>query len=98
MPPIPISVRKTTYTVHFPFTPYPSQLVMMEKILLALHDGQNALLESPTGTGKTLCLLCASLAFAEEQKKKKNKRKKSKNNSVIATTGGERNADESERD
>ena len=102
MPPIPISVQNTTYTVQFPFTPYPSQLVMMEKILLALHDGQNALLESPTGTGKTLCLLCASLAFAEEQKKKKkNKRKKSKNNNgVIATTtgGGERNADESERD
>jgi len=97
MPPIPISVQNTTYTVHFPFTPYPSQLVMMEKILLALHDGQNALLESPTGTGKTLCLLCASLAFAEEQKKK-NTRKKNKNYNVITTTGGERNTNESEKD
>ena len=71
MPPIPIVVQSTTYKVHFPFAPYPCQMVMMEKILFALHNGQNALLESPTGTGKTLCLLCASLAFAEERRKRK---------------------------
>ena len=53
-------------TVKFPFPePYPSQIVMMEKILFALREGTNALLESPTGTGKTVCLLCATLAFAE---------------------------------
>ncbi|XP_060973605.1 regulator of telomere elongation helicase 1 homolog isoform X3 [Cannabis sativa] len=49
--------------VDFPFEAYDCQLVYMEKVIQALQEKCNALLESPTGTGKTLCLLCATLAW-----------------------------------
>ncbi len=49
--------------VDFPFEAYECQLVYIQRVLQALFEGKNALLESPTGTGKTLCLLCASLAW-----------------------------------
>ena len=49
--------------VEFPHTAYPCQLTFMEYVLRALKNRENALLESPTGTGKTLSLLCAALAW-----------------------------------
>ncbi|WCJ40717.1 hypothetical protein M5689_021626 [Euphorbia peplus] len=49
--------------VDFPFEAYDCQLVYMEKVIQSLQTKCNALLESPTGTGKTLCLLCATLAW-----------------------------------
>eukprot|EP00026_Physarum_polycephalum_P000577 Phypoly_transcript_00578.p1 GENE.Phypoly_transcript_00578~~Phypoly_transcript_00578.p1 ORF type:complete len:1233 (-),score=182.25 Phypoly_transcript_00578:64-3762(-) len=51
--------------VDFPYNAYESQLIYMEKVIQALQEGKNALLESPTGTGKTLCLLCATLAWRQ---------------------------------
>lgn len=51
--------------VDFPFQPYPVQVTYMEKVVAALKDRTNALLESPTGTGKTLSLLCSTLAWQQ---------------------------------
>ncbi|CCW59750.1 unnamed protein product [Phytomonas sp. EM1] len=59
--------------IEFPFEGYPSQVEYMRSVVKALQAGSNALLESPTGTGKTLCLLCASLAWLLRQKKPQTK-------------------------
>uniref|UniRef100_A0A1A8JRG7 Regulator of telomere elongation helicase 1 n=2 Tax=Nothobranchius kuhntae TaxID=321403 RepID=A0A1A8JRG7_NOTKU len=55
-------------TVDFPFTPYDCQKDYMTKVLECLKQSHNGVLESPTGTGKTLCLLCATLAWREHFK------------------------------
>uniref|UniRef100_A0A8I3X0W9 Regulator of telomere elongation helicase 1 n=1 Tax=Callithrix jacchus TaxID=9483 RepID=A0A8I3X0W9_CALJA len=52
-------------TVDFPFKPYKCQQEYMAKVLECLQKKVNGILESPTGTGKTLCLLCTTLAWRE---------------------------------
>ena len=54
----------------FPFEPYRIQKNYMEKVIELLNNKSTiegykgyAALESPTGTGKTLCLLCSVLAW-----------------------------------
>ncbi|XP_022696007.1 regulator of telomere elongation helicase 1 homolog [Varroa jacobsoni] len=54
--------------VHFPFEPYEIQKDYMSAVIECLQKRWNGLLESPTGTGKTLSLLCASLAWLEDRK------------------------------
>jgi regulator of telomere elongation helicase 1 len=56
--------------VDFPKSPYKCQVDYMESVIKALNGGSNALLESPTGTGKTLCLLCATLAWQDSKRGK----------------------------
>ena len=56
--------------VYFPYEPYQNQKIYMEKVIQACKNKTIAGLESPTGTGKTLCLLCASLAYLRYERKR----------------------------
>lgn len=54
--------------VLFPKKPYPSQISLMNKIIKGLQKKENCLLESPTGSGKTLSLLCSALAWQKSER------------------------------
>ncbi|KAM4886699.1 Fanconi anemia group J protein [Sylvia borin] len=49
----------------FPCKAYPSQLAMMNAIVKGLNTRQHCLLESPTGSGKSLALLCSALSWQQ---------------------------------
>jgi len=50
--------------VYFPYEkPHLAQKAIMANAITSFQKSQNALLESPTGTGKTLALLASALAF-----------------------------------
>ncbi|KAK3010623.1 hypothetical protein RJ639_012326 [Escallonia herrerae] len=61
--------------VEFPYQPYGSQLGFMSRVISTLDRAQreghcHALLESPTGTGKSLSLLCSALAWQQNCRSK----------------------------
>ncbi|KAF2310235.1 hypothetical protein GH714_007353 [Hevea brasiliensis] len=59
--------------VEFPYQPYGTQLAFMGRVISTLDRAQrdghcHALLESPTGTGKSLSLLCSTLSWQQNYK------------------------------
>ncbi|KAG9119952.1 ATP-dependent DNA helicase chl1, partial [Ceratobasidium sp. 392] len=54
----------------FPFQPYDIQLELMKNVYTALEDRKIAILESPTGTGKSLSLLCGSMTWLRDNKQR----------------------------
>ncbi|WKX99816.1 hypothetical protein Q1695_014585 [Nippostrongylus brasiliensis] len=51
--------------------PYPSQKLMMVRMITSISKRLNLLAESPTGSGKTLALLASSCAWLDDYRKKR---------------------------
>lgn len=54
--------------VQFPYKLYPAQVALMHSVMKSCSEEQNSMIESPTGTGKSMALLCASLAWQSKYK------------------------------
>nr|XP_020857160.1 ATP-dependent DNA helicase DDX11 isoform X1 [Phascolarctos cinereus]XP_020857161.1 ATP-dependent DNA helicase DDX11 isoform X1 [Phascolarctos cinereus]XP_020857162.1 ATP-dependent DNA helicase DDX11 isoform X1 [Phascolarctos cinereus] len=60
-------------SIHFPFpyTPYSIQKDFMAELYRVLEAGKIGIFESPTGTGKSLSLICGALSWLRDFEKKK---------------------------
>ncbi|GAB6022246.1 DEAD H (Asp-Glu-Ala-Asp His) box helicase 11 [Chamberlinius hualienensis] len=58
----------------FPYQPYSIQQNLMKEVYKCIDQGKLGIFESPTGTGKSLSLLCASLTWLVEHEANRRKR------------------------
>ncbi|KAI9800215.1 MAG: hypothetical protein M1825_004199 [Sarcosagium campestre] len=62
---IPLGARR----FHHPYEPYDIQIQFMTQLYDCIEEGKVGIFESPTGTGKSLSLICGSLTWLREHKK-----------------------------
>lgn len=68
--PLTVDDKDEAVDFHHPYTPYDVQLDFMKTVYAVLQagNGQIGILESPTGTGKSLSLICATLTWLRNHK------------------------------
>jgi chromosome transmission fidelity protein 1 len=64
-------MEKTIMDFSFPFEPYDIQLQLMQALYRCIDDGNIGIFESPTGTGKSLSIICASLTWLRHQQRQR---------------------------
>lgn len=57
------------YGIMFPFEPYPQQQELMNAIFESIEGSRSGCFESPTGTGKSLSVICATLHWQRIREK-----------------------------
>jgi len=55
---------------HHPYEPYTIQLEFMQKLYQCIEGGNVGIFESPTGTGKSLSLICAALTWLRDNERR----------------------------
>ena len=64
------SVYVSPRDFHHPYEPYDIQNDLMNVIYSCIEEGKIGILESPTGTGKSLSLICGSLTWLRDNQQK----------------------------
>ena len=66
-----MSMRKAPSRADFchPYQPYDIQLAFMTELYQCIEKGQVGIFESPTGTGKSLSLICGALTWLRDHKR-----------------------------
>lgn len=57
------------FTFHHPYVPYSIQIDFMKNLYDTLQNFKIGIFESPTGTGKTLSLICASMTWLRRDRR-----------------------------
>ncbi|RKP23237.1 hypothetical protein SYNPS1DRAFT_18934 [Syncephalis pseudoplumigaleata] len=63
-PTLPVPLHSDSFG--FPYQPYTIQEDFMKNLYSALEQRQVGIFESPTGTGKTLSIICGSLKWLND--------------------------------
>ena len=62
-------MASSTRNFHHPFEPYDIQCQLMTAVYDCISKGQVGIFESPTGTGKSLSLICSTLSWLRDEQK-----------------------------
>jgi len=76
---------------YFPYKPYPSQIEFIKTLTNTLLNKKAGIFESPTGTGKSLSLMCGVLNFFEIINKKNNTKENSEVDDWLSNFGQSEN-------
>lgn len=60
----------TARDFHHPFKPYDIQAQLMNAVYDCISEGKVGIFESPTGTGKSLSLICSTLSWLRDEQQK----------------------------
>ncbi|KAL8711053.1 MAG: hypothetical protein Q9220_004434 [cf. Caloplaca sp. 1 TL-2023] len=55
---------------HHPFHPYEIQVQLMNAVYDCIEEGKVGIFESPTGTGKSLSLICSTLLWLQDEQRR----------------------------
>lgn len=65
-----LRMKPSSHKFHHPYDPYSIQLEFMRELYSCIEHGKIGIFESPTGTGKSLSLICAALTWLRDNERR----------------------------